>query len=313
MEKLELETSEKKKIIKSIAANARTFIGTFIIFAIIVVMTTDIRLITASDLSALGVNFFLLLVCTFSFYSLCNDAGVKYGLIAQVFINAKKRFQDLKNKILDGLRYTRLNEFCVQYVSEDLKNTRLQYLSVAGISYDTYLDQYSKMTDEDIDKLEGFSNLQRHAIKKANNVRPIKLTPKMLMQNGSDTHSRSPLPMSPKTKRRLTFGFTATKLLIFSLTFTVISFEVVSNPSWAMFVAVCAKLMSVLINGYGGYKDGYNNIAVDTTEYFDCQSDLIEQAIHYIDTLPPLKKPPVHVQTLVDNSINEDISLKDKL
>lgn len=312
MEKLELETSEKKKIWKIITANSRTFIGVFIIFTIIVVMTTDVRLITAADLSSLGVNFFLLLVCTFSFYSLCNDGGSKSGLVEQVYVNALERFKRLKKRILEDLRYTRLNDFCAHYISEDLKNAKLQYLSVAGIGYEEYIEQLSKLSDGDIDKLEGFSNLQREAVKKANRVKPVKLTPKMIMHNGEDSRGRSPLPMSPKTKKRITYGVTAIKFLAFSITFTVISFEFVSNPTWAMFASVCAKLMSVLVNGYGGYKDGFNNITVDTAEYLDCQGDIMEQAIHYIDTLPPLTKPPVYVPALADNSIYEDISLKTK-
>ena len=285
MEKMELYEADKKKIIKSIAANSRTLIGAFIIFAVIVIMTTDIKLVTASDFSQLGVNFFLLLVCTFSFYSLCSDNGTKNGLIAKVYINAMERFGRLKKRILDEQKYTKMNDFCTHYISEDLKNARLQYLSVAGIGYDDYLATFSKLSDEEVDLLPDLSILQKKAIKKANNVRPIKLTPKMIMQDGSDHHSRSPLPISPKVKKRIVFGTTAVKMIVFTLSFTAITMEMFINPSWVMFVEICAKVMSVLYNGYQGYKDGYGLIAEDTTRYLDCQSDLMEQSIHYIDAL----------------------------
>lgn len=285
MEKMELYEADKKKLLKNITANSRTFIGAFIIFAVIVIMTTDIKLVTASDFSALGVNFFLLLVCTFSFYSLCSDNGTKNGLIAKVYVNAIERFGRIKKRILDEQKYTKLNDFCTHYISEDLKNARLQYLSVAGIGYEEYLSTFSKLSNEEVDLFPELSQLQRKAIKKANDVRPIKLTPKMIMQNGSDYHSRSPLPFSPETKRRIMFGTTAVKMIVFTATFTAITMEMFINPSWLMFVEICAKIMSVLLNGYQGYKDGYGLIAEYTTRYLDCQSDLMEQSLHYIDAL----------------------------
>ena len=285
MEKMELDTVDRKKIIKSITTNSRTFIGAFIIFAIIVIMTTDVRLVTSSDFSKMGVNFFLLLVCTFSFYSLCADNGTKNGLIAQVYINALERFSALKRRILNEHRYTKLNDFCTHYISEELKNVRIQYLSVAGIDYDVYLANFSKLSDEDVDLLTDLSILQKKAIKKANNVKPVKLTPKMIIQSSSDYHGRSPLPLSPKFKKRIMFGTTALKMIVFTATFTAITMEMFISPSWVMFVEICAKIMSVLINGYHGYKDGYGLIAEDTAGYLNCQSDLMEQSIHYIDIL----------------------------
>ena len=285
MEKMELYDADKKKIIKSIAANSRTLIGAFIIFAVIVIMTTDIKLVTTSDFSVIGVDFFLLLVCTFSFYSLCSDNGTKNGLIAVVYVNAIDRFGRLKKRILDEQKYTKLNDFCTHYISEDLKTARLQWLSVAGISYDDYLSTFYKLSSEDIDSLPDLSKLQKKAIKKANNVRPVTLTPKMIMQNGSNHHSRSPLPLSPTIKKKLVLSFTTVKMIVFTLSFTAITMEMFVNPSWVMFVEICAKVMSVLYNGYQGYKDGYGLIAEDTTRYLDCQSDLMEQSLHYIDAL----------------------------
>ena len=278
-----IEIAEKKKISRVLFNNARAFIGAFIIFAVIVVMTTDITLISSEEISSLGLDFFLLLICTYSFYSLCADSGMKAGLSSNTYKGAVERFGSLKKTLLDSLKYTRMNEFCAYYVEEDLKQTRLQYLSVASLSYDVYLQKYSKLTKREVlDRVE-LSDVQQYAVIKANKIKPVKLTPKMIMTQGRSAHSRSPLPISPGVKRAFIFGATFTKIATFSVCLSAISFEIITNPSWVIFASVCIKLVSIVINGFGGYKDGNANITVDTVDYLECQSDLMEQAIHFID------------------------------
>lgn len=275
-----------KKITRSLIHNARNFMIAFILFVVIVVMTTDVRLVSVADVAALGLDFFLLLFCSYLFYVCCADNGTKAGLVSEAYEKAKARFTSLKKKIIETCLHTRMREFCTHYITEDLKETRMQYLSVAGIDYNEYLDKYSNLSGEEVDALHGLALTQKAAVKKANKVRPIKLTPDMIMKHGRGSHRRSPLEINPFAKKSVVFGVKFARMSVLSICMSVIAFDVIAEPSWVIFASVCLKLVSVTINGFDGYKAGYDNIAVDTVNYLDSQSDLMEQAIQYIESHP---------------------------
>ena len=55
------EHAKKKKLAKGFLNNAGIFVGVLLMFAVIVVVTTDIRLTSFEEIAALGLDFFLLL------------------------------------------------------------------------------------------------------------------------------------------------------------------------------------------------------------------------------------------------------------
>lgn len=286
MNELERIQFDRKRVSKVFLNNARIFIGAFLLFAVVVVMTTDISLVEGEDIASLGLDFFLLLFCNYAFYGLCADSGIKAGYASELYTKALARFTQLKNKIIETNLYTRMTEFCRYFVADDLKQSRLHYLSVAEIQYEEYLEHYNKLTAAEVKALPNMSQVQRDAILKANKVKPIKFTPKMIMRNGKNSHTRSPLPITPGTKKGVVFGSKFLRMAIFSIGLSIISFQVIVNPSWVIFVSVCIKLALVIVNGFQGHKDGYANIAIDTTDYLECQSDLMEQAIQYLEAHP---------------------------
>lgn len=59
------------------------------------------------------------------------------------------------------------------------------------------------------------------------------------------------------------------------------------------------KLFPIVLNGFTGYKSGYENIVVDTVNYMNDQSDLMRQLIHYVEE-NPIKKPLVLASEVID-------------
>lgn len=291
MNDLELISFDKRKLTKTLFHNARNFMIAFILFVVIVVMTTDIKLVSTADIAALGLDFFLLLFCSYLFYVCCADNGTKAGLVSEVYKKALERFTSLKKRIIESCLHTRMREFCAHYIAEDLRETRMLYLSVAGIDYDEYLEKYSNLDSDGVDAACDLAPGQKVAVKKANKVRPIKLTPDMIMKQGRGAHRRSPLEINPLAKKTAVFSVKFVRMSILSICMSVIAFEVIVEPTWIIFVSVCLKLVSVTINGFDGYKEGYDNIAVDTVNYLDSQSDLMEQAIQYIEAHPKVETP----------------------
>lgn len=284
---LERISVERKKLSQYILGNARTLIIVFILFAVIVITTTDISRVTISDIGDLGLDFFLLLFSSYAMYICCFDGGTSAGTATDVYKDSVKRFAELKNKVLENSRYSRLNEFCAYYIAEDLKKTRMHHLLAASIDYSEYLEKYVKLSKNELKMCEELTELQRKAINRANRVKQIRFTPDMMTSNYSKSmFSRFALTITPKMQKNMTFSTKFVKMSAIALGVSLVSFKIIVEPSWMVFAEVCMKLFTVVFNGFNGRNTGYNNIVVDTVNYTTAQSDLMHQAIQYIDAHP---------------------------
>ena len=84
----------------------------------------------------------------------------------------------------------------------------------------------------------------------------------------------------------MAFGTKFVKMSLVAVAMSLIALQVILEPSWTVFAEVCLKLVTVVINGFDGRTMGYNNIVVDTVNFTNNQSDLMQQAIQYIDAHP---------------------------
>lgn len=287
MNELELIPTERNKISRLILGNARTLMMVFILFTVVVVMTTDIRFVTISSIRDLGLEFFLILFASYAMYVCCADGGTVAGISTDVYKAAEKRFVELKERVLENSRYSRLNEFCDYYIAEELKKTRMYYLIVASIGYDEYLEKYAKLSKSEIKTKTELTKLQQKAIIRANRVKQIRFTPDMMTtMQGKSSLVRFSLYLTPKAYRRMAFGTKFVKMSLVAVAMSLIALQVILEPSWTVFAEVCLKLVTVVINGFDGRTMGYNNIVVDTVKFTNNQSDLMQQAIQYIDAHP---------------------------
>ena len=284
MNDLEKITTERKKFSQFILGNARAIIITFILLTVVVVMTTDIQRITISDIRDIGLEFFLILFASYAMYIFCADGGTSAGIATDVYKAAVARFADLKKRVMENARYAKLNDFCVWYIEDELKKTRMRHLVVTGITYDEYVAKYSKLSRKELKALSELTDIQRKAIHKANTVKMIRLTPNMLLSTQrSDASARFALRITPKMQRNLTFSSKLVKMSVASLCVSLIALEVIVEPSWNVFAEVCLKLSMVAVNGFEGRNVGYVNITEDTVDFINAQCDLLEQGIHYAD------------------------------
>ena len=280
------EHDAKKKAAKSLLNNAGIFVGVFLIFAVIVIVTTDISINTFTEVAALGLDFFLLLFCSYSMYVNAADSGMRHGLQSELYTASLDRFITKKQSIIDKHRQTRLHEFCRAYIGEELKNVRMSILAIVGFSYKEYKEKWNKFDDKVIKNDSTLSKVQKTALIKANAIKPVKLTPEMIMQCGRGSSRRAPLGTLPKTKKRIQFGAKFGTTFITSLLMIVIVLDMVIDPSWEVFASCILRLLAVVMNGFTGYKFGYENIVFDTVNYMDDQSDLMSQFMQYCDAHP---------------------------
>ena len=257
----------------------------FILFTVIVVMTTDIKLVTVSSITDLGLDFFVLLFASYGMYVCCADGGIKNGYSSEVYKASVTRFDELKKRIEDSM-LTRMDEFCSHYVDEELRKMRMQYLSVVCIPYEVYIEKYVNLGKREIRANTELKDSQKKAILKANKVKRIKLTPERIMTLGKTIHTRSALAVTPDALKNIAFGKKIVKMSFISLCMSMVALDVIMQPSWTVFAEVCLKLVTVVINGFDGHREGFNNISVHTVNYVNNQSALMQQAIQYIAAHP---------------------------
>ena len=197
----------KKKIGKTFMNNIGLFMSVILTFAVIVIMTTDIHLVSFQEITALGIDFFLLLFCSYSMYVCLADTGSKAGLSTEKYTKSVDEYASEKKKIFQGNMQNRMLDFCNYYVTNELQNTRTSIIAVVGLSYDDYLEKYMHLDDKGIEALTDLNSAQKKAIRKANKIKPIKLTPEMILRQGRSAKRRSALEINPVTKKNVKFGF----------------------------------------------------------------------------------------------------------
>lgn len=280
---MDLEYSKKKSMAKSLLNSAGIFVGVFLMFAVIVIVTTDVRIVSLEKLAGLGLEFILLLFCSYSMYVTCSDSGMRHGLNTDAYKNACKKFDEKKNDILSKENQTRMYAFCRYFVANELKNTKMNILAVVGYEYNEYVQRFLGLDKKEINDRKDLSKAQKKSINKANGIAPIRLTPEMILKRGRHAGRRSPLGMAPETKKSIHLGTKFVTSVILTLFMTVIVLDLVVEPTWLMVAGCMLKMLLVVMNGFTGYKMGYENIVFDTTNYMSDQTDLMEQAIRYFE------------------------------
>ena len=273
----------KKKVMRDFLNNAGIFMGILIMIAVVVVVTTDMEIGSFADLASLGLNFFLLFFCTYSMYLSCSDSGMRHGRNTESYAAILEKFRTKKASLLEAMNHDNLCEFCRFYVENELKETRKTVLALAGISYGDYAEKWLGADDEEINADNRLSKSQKRAIIHANRIKPIKLTPEMILSRGRGTSRRAPLGIAPEDKKKAAFGLKFITTLGKTIPVSIITLSIVQEPTWTMIASCVIKLLVVVMNGFAGYKLGFENIVVDTENYIDSQVMLMEQAMQYIE------------------------------
>lgn len=282
-ENVRVENAKTKKAMKSFLNNAGIFVGVLITFVVVIIVTTDIRLASLTDLSSLGIDFFLLLFCTYSMHVSCSDSGMRAALLTESYNECCEHYDNRKTYLIDRGYQTGLYSFCRHYVAEELKNARMNIIAVVGFTYEEYEAMWAAADREHIIKCEKLTKAQKKALLKAKKIKPITLLPEMFMRKGRLDGNRLPLGTDPEKKKKIHFGVKLSTMVVLSLAITMVAFDVVKEPSWAMVATAFLKLVVVIFNGFTGYKFGYENIVIDTVNYIADQTDLLEESIKYIE------------------------------
>lgn len=305
---IERSGAAKKRLTKSILSNTGIFVCFFLVFVVIVVFTTEIKIASVEFWAQLGLSFFVLLFCSYSMYVNCSDSGLKAGRGSETYVACKEEYDALKTEIVEKKYQARLCEFCRFYIDRELREVRTNILGEVGISYEKYISNYVGKDKGTLKADENLSKGQVAAILKANKTKPVTLTPEMIFKRGRGNGHRSPLGSKPEVKRSVHYVVKFIKTSVTSLLTGVIVLDVIKTPTWATFAACCLKLLPVILNGFVGYRMGYENITVDTVNYMQDQKDLMQQLIEYASTtIESPSEETIKDEPIVAPDVNLDV------
>ena len=279
---IDLERAAKQRLTQTFFNYSGIIVSVFLMLVVVLAVTTNIEF-ELGNLADLGMNFFLLLFCSYAGYVLCTDTGERKGYTTEEYIKGRAEFEEWYETMTEKDVHCVLSDFCAYYIKEDLRAARLNCLVLAGVTYSEYEKHYMTLSNADIDKLSGKSEAQKKALKAANAVKPITLRAEQILGGADGKQDRSPLSISPKIRKRITFGIKFGTISLLSFGMVLIVLNSIEASPWITFVTICLKMGGVLYNCFDGYKSGYENIAVYTVEHMRQQVSLMKQALLYAE------------------------------
>lgn len=273
--------AKQKKLTRTLIHYGGVLIGTFLIFAAIIALTTDIRITHTTDFSSLGLQFALLVLCTYAMFVSCYDSGMRAGLLSDTYLDACAEYEEVRKKMISSRFHLRMEEFCAYFTKQLQYRKREEILSDVGLSVDEFYKTYAGLSRREIKKLK-MPKAAKAALIEAKGVRSFRITPSMILRRGTYA-SEKPLPTSPSVIKRRKFIGTFFRVLIVSVFTSVFFVAAEIKPSWTLFVTVMIKIMAMVVNGFNGYRFGLESVVIDTAGYVGAQTTLLSEALRYCE------------------------------
>jgi hypothetical protein len=264
-----------KKISTTLVEKGGWIMAAVIMLVVVFVMTSDIKLVGWREIGELSLSVFVLLFLSYSMYGNMYHNGMLSAKRLDVVKETNNRYIALRDEVKDKDVQKDLARFCKEYVDNEWKTQREGRLERADVSWGEY--QKNKNLSKKEMRRKKLPEAKIKAILDANWIVPIKLTPRMIYRTGGHGVRVRPLHTAPSTRRTFDMVWNLAKTSVTSLLMCFMAFEVFSEPTWETMCAVAIKLLTVALNGYAGYRRGYDNIAVDTVNYTEDQIDMLEQ------------------------------------
>lgn len=280
--------SAVKKTARSIASSLPTLIAALTVVITAALIWTDITVSDIFSLRFVGEATVLMLVF-FMMYLSMNENGVRAGKTDSEYVRSREGYTAARNAVRErGI--SDLPDFCEWYVRDELERARRDLLSRAGVSYE-YLENSLIPISEAIisgragtmtpceaktyDEYKRLSCLKKRAVKRALLMKPIRLTPEMLMYEDGRAASRHPIALS--IERAHTLRNIRGLAYIAVSTFMVVSVavSVAEDPNRASVIYGLVKIASLIFTGVRGYSAGVLLYSVDAVAFHDSRTDLL--------------------------------------
>ena len=264
-----------RRVARTVLKNFSSIVAIFAMVVLITLIFADVSV--APVLSwKWATKLVLYLIIMYTLFFSMQTTGIQDGRAQTVYNAVMKEYNKLRESIRTDRELETLQEWCDYYIEFELRTARTKLLRAASLPYSLFEEKY---IDPAVPLPKNISRKKRLAIVKARALRPVTLTPDMLLNCGSLLVGRSPLGPTPGTKRivRSAVNMLPRTVMIFLVTDMAVS--VITNPTWATVITGIMMCFVGLMCAYQGYDSGFKNIVEDTVNYVQRQINLLSQYV----------------------------------
>ena len=270
--------STVKKTINGFIGNIGIIIAAMTLFCAAAVFFMDISLASFVTVN-FSLSFVILLFCAYTIYFSLADTGMRLALSDKAYVKAKEDYEEIKSELRKSGKLEHLGEFCHEYIKNELVSAKKELLLSSGISYSEFCEKYSGKDKNALPSELGKKT--KKAILSADRIKPLHLTPDMLLSVGHNSGERRALRKNPERTRFISALRALVPTTVTSFFAVSIVCSVIKEPSSAVFIECLIKLFTLIWTGSKGFLMGYNNISADTTAYLcDC-TDILTRFSSY--------------------------------
>ncbi|MBO5879045.1 MAG: hypothetical protein J6Q68_00630 [Clostridia bacterium] len=265
--KLELGLMESEAVMKkgglALVNNVGKVIAGITLFVAALVTFTDI---TFADFRAesFTTSAIMLILASYLMYFSLEDAGEQLCEEGEEYVTARKLYEAERDKIC-GEDIEALRNFCFEYSKHDLKYRQKNYLISHGLSLSD-LEKYRTG--------EVFTKKQRRALKIADKMRAVSLTPRQVLTK-ERTATKSEL-QNPEKRRlfRLIMRLIPTTV---GMTVTVsVMLTAKEGLDAGTVIEGILKLSTLPVVGFRGYSNGYSFVKKSCIPWLETKRRILE-------------------------------------
>ena len=268
---------EAKKA-KGMLKNFSVILAAFAMVVLIALVFADVSFEATFSLQwAVKLGFYLILMYVL-FFSM-QSTGIQDGRVQDGYVSARSKYNTIRETIRSDSELESLQDFCDEYIVNELRAARTKVLRAASIPYSMFAE---KWLENDDPLPTDISRKKRLAIRLAQRLKPITLTPDMLLSCGSLKIGRAPLGATPAAmlaRRTLVKMLPRT-----AMTFLVVDLgvNVITNPSWETLITGLMMCFVGCMCAYEGYESGFRNVVDDACRYIDRQTNILSQYVIWV-------------------------------
>lgn len=252
-----------KKAGRTLIENMGKIIALAVSLIMIAVTFTDISFSSVFT-ESFASSLLLLLTSSYIIYFSLEDAGEKCAENTEEYKKATERYDSLRQKV-SGNDIADLRVFCLGYSERELEYRKNNALIREGLS------------SEDMKAFCSGKTFDRHTcrkLKRIAKIKPVRLTPRMLLSKGKA--GRSGELENPESKKLLSLII---KLIPSTVCMTVtvsVMLSAKEGLSSADVLNGILKLSALPMIGFKGYSAGYSYAKHALSSWFETKADIIE-------------------------------------
>lgn len=267
-----------RKTAKTVLKNFSSIVAIFAMVVLITLIFADVAVAPAFTWQW-ATKLVLYLVIMYVLFFSMQTTGLQDGRAQTIYSTVMSKYEELREGVRTDHELESLQEWCDHYIECELRQARTKLLRHASMTYKAFEEKYM---DPEVPLPKCISFKKRLAIRKARLLKPITLTPDMLLNCGSLLVGRNPLGPNPGARRALRSARAMLPRTVMIFLVTDMAISVIAHPSWETVIMGIMMCFVGLLCAYQGYDSGYKNIVEDTVNYVQRQINLLSQYVLWL-------------------------------